>query len=100
LKEYGLSLLFPKILGKSDSTRKDGKDGINNYNTLPFANIPYANINSMGKQWIRNYALAITKGMLAQVRGKFGAIPLPGDAVTLNAAELALNLNLKKMHSK
>ena len=27
--------------------------------------------------------------MLAQVRGKFGAIPLPGDAVTLNSAELA-----------
>ena len=43
----------------------------------------------MGKQWIRNYALAIAKGMLSQVRGKFGAIPLPGDSVTLNASELA-----------
>jgi len=89
-----------------DETRKDGKDGINNYNTLPFANIPYANINSMGKQWIRNYALAIAKGMLSQVRGKFGAIPLPGDAVTLNAAELgtqsqnekeALKVELKEL---
>lgn len=79
---------IPQDAWKSDPTRLDGKDGINNYNTLPFANIPYENINSMGKQWIRNYALAITKGMLAQVRGKFGAIPLPGDAVTLNAAEL------------
>jgi hypothetical protein len=79
-----------------DETRKDGKDGINNYNTLPFANIPYANINSMGKQWIRNYALAIAKGMLAQVRGKFGAIPLPGDAVTLNAAELTTQSQSEK----
>jgi len=80
---------IPQDAWESDPTRLDGKDGINNYNTLPFANIPYANINSMGKQWIRNYALAIAKGMLSQVRGKFGAIPLPGDAVTLNAAELA-----------
>ena len=80
---------IPEDAWDSDPTRKDGTDGINNYNTLPFSNIPYENINSMGKQWIRNYSLAITKGMLAQVRGKFGAIPLPGDAVTLNSAELA-----------
>ena len=68
---------------------REGTDGVNNYNTLPFANLPYENINSMGKQWIRKYALAISKEMLAQVRGKFGSIPIPGDAVTLNSAELA-----------
>ena len=72
-----------------DATRKNGTDGINNYNTLPFANIPYENINSMGKQWIRKYALALSKGMLAQIRGKFGAIPIPGESVTLNSSELA-----------
>jgi hypothetical protein len=87
---------IPQDPWTSDETRKDGKDGINNYNTLPFGNIPYENINSMGKQWIRNYALAIAKGMLAQVRGKFGAIPLPGDAVTLNAAELATQSQTEK----
>ena len=74
---------------ESDSTRKDGTDGVNNFNTLPFANIPYENINSMGKQWIRKYALSIAKQMLAQVRGKFGSVPIPGDSVTLNASELA-----------
>jgi hypothetical protein len=73
----------------TDATRKDGTDGVNNYNTLPFANIPYENINSMGKQWIRKYALALSKEMLAQVRGKFGQVPIPGNAVTLNASELA-----------
>jgi hypothetical protein len=86
----------PEDAWVTSSTRLDGKDGINNYNTLPFANIPYENINSMGKQWIRNYALAITKGMLAQVRGKFGSIPLPGDAVTLNAAELSTQSQTEK----
>tara|TARA_Y100001938_G_scaffold140423_1_gene208582 strand:- start:7848 stop:9164 length:1317 start_codon:yes stop_codon:yes gene_type:complete len=72
--------------GSSD--RKDGVNGVNNYNTLPFANIPYQNINSMGKQWIRKYALAVSKEMLAQVRGKFGSIPIPGNDITLNASEL------------
>jgi hypothetical protein len=87
---------IPEDAWASDPSRKDGKDGINNYNTLPFANIPYANINSMGKQWIRNYALAVTKGMLAQVRGKFGAIPLPGNSVTLNASDLASQSQAEK----
>ena len=57
-------------------------------NTLPFANIPYKNINSIGKQWIRRFALALTKEMLAQVRGKFATIPIPGNDLTLNAQEL------------
>jgi len=80
---------IPQDAWTEDSTRKSGVDGVNNYNTLPFANIPYPNINSMGKQWIRKYALALVKGMLAQIRGKFGNIPIPGEAVTLNASELA-----------
>lgn len=67
---------------------KSGIEGINNMNTLPFQNIPYENINAIGKQWIRRFALALTKEILGQVRGKFGAVPIPGDSVTLNAADL------------
>ena len=66
----------------------DGVDGINNINTLPFDNLPYANINSIGKQWIRKYALALCKEMLGQVRGKYTTMPIPGESVTLNHSEL------------
>jgi hypothetical protein len=62
--------------------------GVNNVNTLPFTNIPYKNINAIGKHWIRRYALAIAKGMLGQVRGKFSTVPIPGESVTLNGPEL------------
>tara|TARA_Y100000034_G_C6893179_1_gene411327 strand:+ start:174 stop:1439 length:1266 start_codon:yes stop_codon:yes gene_type:complete len=62
--------------------------GINNMNTLPFQNIAYGSINSIGKQWIRRFALALTKEMLGQIRGKFSSIPIPGEAVTLNSADL------------
>lgn len=62
--------------------------GINNINTLPFQNIPYESINSIGKQWIRRFALALTKEMLGQIRGKFSVVPIPGESVTMNASDL------------
>ena len=65
-----------------------GIEGINNLNTLPFDNIPYENINAIGKQWIRKYSLALCKEMLGQIRGKFTTIPIPGESVTLNHSEL------------
>tara|TARA_R110000824_G_scaffold275189_1_gene463877 strand:+ start:296 stop:1573 length:1278 start_codon:yes stop_codon:yes gene_type:complete len=69
--------------------RKKGVDGVNNMNTLPYANILYTSINSIGKQWVRRFALALSKEMLGQIRGKFGGtIPIPGDTVTLNSADL------------
>jgi len=71
-----------------DNAYKDGTDGVNNLNTLPFDNVPYENINAIGKQWIRKYALAVCKEMLGQIRGKFTSIPIPGDSVTLNHADL------------
>ena len=66
----------------------NGVKGINNMNTIPFDNLPYANINAIGKQWIRRFALALSKETLGQVRGKFQTIPIPGESVTLNASEL------------
>lgn len=38
--------------------------------------------------WIRKYASAIAKGMLAEIRGKFASLPGAGGSVTLNAGEL------------
>lgn len=69
-----------------------GKDprigGVNNINTLPYSNIPFNNINSIGKHWIRRYALAVAKGMLAEVRSKYANIPIPGESITLNGTDL------------
>ncbi len=72
-----------------DSGRGDtGAEGVNNLNTIPFENIPFENINSIGKQWIRRFALALTKEILGQVRGKFSTVPIPGENISLNAADL------------
>ena len=43
----------------------------------------------MGQQWVRKFALALSKETLGQIRGKFGnSVPIPGDNVSLNATEL------------
>ena len=63
-------------------------DGINNMNTLPIGNLPFNNINSIGKQWIRRFALSLCKETLGQVRSKFGNVPVPGQNVTLNGPAL------------
>jgi hypothetical protein len=67
---------------------KSGVDGINNMNTIPLQNLPFDKINSIGKQWIRRFALALCKEMLGQIRSKFGNIPIPGESVTLNGDKL------------
>lgn len=73
----------------SDSNGEAGVDGVNNMNTMPMENIAFNKINSVGQQWIRRFALALSKETLGQVRGKFGGqVPIPGDNVTLNASDL------------
>lgn len=71
-----------------EDDRKYGADGVNNMNTLPFPNIPYQNINSIGKQWIRRFALSLSKETLGQVRSKLASIPIPNNEVTLNGPAL------------
>ena len=71
-----------------EEDRQYGADGVNNMNALPFPNVPYKNINSIGKQWIRRYALSLCKEVLGQVRSKLGSIPIPGNDVTLNGPAL------------
>tara|TARA_R110000822_G_scaffold77299_3_gene185496 strand:- start:15357 stop:16604 length:1248 start_codon:yes stop_codon:yes gene_type:complete len=71
-----------------EDDRKYGAAGVNNVNTLPFPNVPYKNINSIGKQWCRRFALSSAKETLGQIRSKLATIPIPGNDVTLNGPAL------------
>ena len=57
-------------------------------NTMPLQNIPYKNINSIGKQWIRRFALSLSKEMLGLIRSKFSSIPIPGNDISMNGDAL------------
>jgi hypothetical protein len=73
---------------EDQSDRKEGVEGINNMSTLPFENIPFKNINAIGKQWIRRFALSLCKEMLGYVRSKFASIPIPGNDISMNGTDL------------
>ena len=66
-----------------------GIDVITNISQVPYPNPVYSRINSIGRQWIFEYALSLVKEILGYVRGKYNnAIPIPGDTTQLNAPDL------------
>ena len=70
---------------------------ITNVSNVPYQNPVYVQINSIGKQWIRQYTLCLVKEMLAYVRGKYSTVPIPGSEVTLNQAELLTDARAEKI---
>lgn len=79
---------FPSDVWEEDEDAKTGLDGVNNLNSLPFDNLPFEHINSIGQHWIRRYSLATSKVMLGHNRDKLSSIPIPNNEVTLNGASL------------
>lgn len=61
---------------------------ITDVSNVPYTNITYNTINAPSKQWIFRYTLALSKEMLANVRGKYSSVPIPGAEVTTNAEAL------------
>lgn len=61
---------------------------VSDMSNAPYDFMVYSNINSVGKNWIYSYGLALAKEMLGYVRGKYGTIPIPNGETTLNAADL------------
>lgn len=63
-------------------------EGVSNLSNVPFGNLIYSRINSIGRQWIRQYTLALSKEVLGLIRSKFGSIPIPGADVSLDGGDL------------
>ena len=69
---------------------------VTNVSNVPYVNPVYGEINSIGKQWIRLFALAAVKETLAYVRKKYSTIPIPGAEVTLNGDDLLTDARAEK----
>jgi hypothetical protein len=61
---------------------------VTNPSNAPYGNPTYNQINSIGRQWIFEYTLALCKEMLGYVRGKYSTVPIPDQNMTLNQADL------------
>jgi hypothetical protein len=86
------TLFFEYVkLSERDSVIKDAAANgslISNISNVPYQNPSYTQINTVGRQWVYQYTLALAKEMLGYIRGKYQTVPVPGAEVTLNGSDL------------
>ena len=70
------------------SYQDDSVYGISNLSNVPFGRLSFAKINSIGRQWVRQYAMALSRETLGLIRSKFTSVPIPGSDLTLNGTDL------------
>jgi hypothetical protein len=71
-----------------NSINQVGSGSVTNVSNAPYTNPSYALVNSVGRQWIYEYTLALVKEILGYNRGKYSTVPIPDREVTLNQADL------------
>lgn len=90
--EIQLGKLFIKVSTDQNplnpSFADDSIDGISGAQNFPVNNLLYNTITQPGRQWIRQYTLALAKELLGLVRSKFSTIPIPNADLTLNGSDL------------
>ena len=92
------SLIF-HYYKKSDKSAINFNNATNLITTVsevPYSNPTYAHINSVGRQWIFRYTLALAKELLGYIRGKYQTVPVPGAEATLNQADLLADARTEK----
>lgn len=85
--------LFCKVLTPQDPLNPSAYGdssihGISGPSNMPLDNLPFATINQPGRQWIRQYTLALCKELLGLIRSKFQNIPIPNADLQLNGESL------------
>jgi hypothetical protein len=80
---------YIKVLDRiNNSIEQVGSGSITNVSNVPYTNPVYTQINSVGRQWIFEFTLALVKEILGYNRGKYSTIPIPDREVTMNQADL------------
>jgi hypothetical protein len=95
---YGEILVFDfiKVEDRLNSAVTNGIGKISNASNVPYTNPNYNDINSVGRSWIFEYTLALSKEMLGYTRNKYSSIPIPGAEVTLNGDTLVTAATTEK----
>ena len=93
---YNLHLRY-LVKQDRDSTLQGTTDGvITDFSNAPFDNMTFANINEVGKQWIKKYGLALCKELLGTIRSKYASLPIPGAETTLDGDTLRTEASTEK----
>lgn len=70
------------------SYQDDSIYGVSGPENVPFSILPYRTITVPGRQWIRQYTLALAKEILGLNRSKYQNIPIPNADLQLNGESL------------
>jgi hypothetical protein len=73
-----------------------GSGVVSDYSNIPYQDMKYTAINSVGVQWIRKYGLALAKELLGMIRGKYGTIPIPNADTTLDGETMRQEAQTEK----
>ena len=71
-------------------------DTISDFSNVPYDNMEFKHINDVGKQWIKKYALALSKELLGIIRCKYASIPIPNADKTLDGDTLRSEATAEK----
>ena len=88
---------YYKNIDKTSAVAGSATNLITNVGEVPYNNVQYSHINSVGRQWIYRYTLALTKELLGYIRGKYQQIPVPGSNTALNQADLLTDARSEKV---
>ncbi len=87
---------YIKLSDKKNVSPNDTGGLVTNIADVPYSNPTYTNINSVGRQWIFRYTLALARELLGYIRGKYTTVPVPGSEATLNQADLLADARTEK----
>jgi len=91
---------YISIEERANSAIGQSPGSVTNPSNANFSNPKYSQINSIGRQWIFEYTLALCKEMLGYVRGKYTQVPIPGKEITLNQSDLITAATAEKIALK
>lgn len=94
--EYKLWFEYQVVKDRRENSTIITPNVVSDYSNIGYNFAEYSNINDVGKQWIRKYALALAKEMLGAVREKYSAVPIPGSEVSLDGAALRAEAQTEK----
>lgn len=99
-RDYRFYFKYYKVEDKQGLADQNPAGGVgtsvSNISNAPYINPIYGKINSIGRQWIYKYALALAKESLGYIRGKYQTVPVPGSETTLNQADLLADAREEK----
>jgi hypothetical protein len=80
--------VMPPINVLDPSYQDDSVHGVSGPENVPFSILPFSTISQPGRQWIRQYTLALAKELLGITRSKFDTIPIPNADLKLDGQQL------------